>query len=56
MLMKNGGKNKSIAFIILFSVTMPPKFWYSVLWIDETKLQIFSPMDKLYVWRKKNEA
>jgi len=31
-------------------------FWDSVLWSDETKLEIFSPMDQQHVWRKKNGA
>ena len=32
------------------------RFWNSVLWSDETKLELFRPMDQRYVWRKKNEA
>ena len=34
----------------------PKKFWESVLWTDETKIELFGPMDHRYVWRKKNEA
>uniref|UniRef100_A0AAQ4RPP5 Transposase Tc1-like domain-containing protein n=1 Tax=Gasterosteus aculeatus aculeatus TaxID=481459 RepID=A0AAQ4RPP5_GASAC len=37
-------------------INMPPKFWNSVLWSNETKLELFGPMDQRYVWRKKNEA
>uniref|UniRef100_A0A8C5LSG7 Transposase n=1 Tax=Leptobrachium leishanense TaxID=445787 RepID=A0A8C5LSG7_9ANUR len=32
------------------------KFWDSVLWTDETKLELFGPMDQRYVWRRKNKA
>ena len=28
-------------------------FWKSVLWSDETKLELFGHMDIAYVWRKK---
>uniref|UniRef100_A0A8C5MN72 Transposase n=1 Tax=Leptobrachium leishanense TaxID=445787 RepID=A0A8C5MN72_9ANUR len=31
-------------------------FWDSVLWTDETKLELFGPMDQRYVWRRKNKA
>ena len=34
----------------------PQKFWDSVLWSDETKLEQFGPMDQRYVWRRKNQA
>lgn len=34
----------------------PQKFWDTVLWTDETKLELFGPMDQRYVWRKKNTA
>ena len=37
-------------------INKPPKFWNYVLWSDETKLELFGPMDQRYVWRKKNEA
>uniref|UniRef100_A0A8C5Q9A8 Transposase n=1 Tax=Leptobrachium leishanense TaxID=445787 RepID=A0A8C5Q9A8_9ANUR len=37
-------------------VDKPQKFWDSVLWTDETKLELFGPMDQLYVWRRKNKA
>uniref|UniRef100_A0A8C5MW04 Transposase n=1 Tax=Leptobrachium leishanense TaxID=445787 RepID=A0A8C5MW04_9ANUR len=37
-------------------VDKPQKFWDSVLWTDETKLELFGPMDKRYVWRRKNKA
>ena len=31
-------------------------YWNSVLWSDETKLELFSHSSSQYVWRKKNEA
>uniref|UniRef100_A0A8C5N259 Transposase n=1 Tax=Leptobrachium leishanense TaxID=445787 RepID=A0A8C5N259_9ANUR len=34
----------------------PQTFWDSVLWTDETKLELFGPMDQRYVWRRKNKA
>uniref|UniRef100_A0A8C5MZ74 Transposase Tc1-like domain-containing protein n=1 Tax=Leptobrachium leishanense TaxID=445787 RepID=A0A8C5MZ74_9ANUR len=37
-------------------VDKPQKFWDSVLWTDETKLELFGPMDQGYVWRRKNKA
>uniref|UniRef100_A0A8C5Q6X8 Transposase n=1 Tax=Leptobrachium leishanense TaxID=445787 RepID=A0A8C5Q6X8_9ANUR len=37
-------------------VHKPQKFWDSVLWTDETKLELFGPMDQRYVWRRKNKA
>uniref|UniRef100_A0A8C5PU37 Transposase Tc1-like domain-containing protein n=1 Tax=Leptobrachium leishanense TaxID=445787 RepID=A0A8C5PU37_9ANUR len=37
-------------------VDKPQKFWDSVLWTDETKLELFGPMDQCYVWRRKNKA
>ena len=37
-------------------INKPQKFWDSVLWSDETKLELFGPMDQRYVWRRKNEA
>ena len=37
-------------------INKPLKFWNSVTWSDETKLELFGPMDQRYVWRKKNEA
>uniref|UniRef100_A0A8C5MIC2 Transposase n=1 Tax=Leptobrachium leishanense TaxID=445787 RepID=A0A8C5MIC2_9ANUR len=37
-------------------VDKPQKFWDSVLWTDETKLELFGPMDQRYVWRRKNKA
>uniref|UniRef100_A0A8C5QEC7 Transposase n=1 Tax=Leptobrachium leishanense TaxID=445787 RepID=A0A8C5QEC7_9ANUR len=37
-------------------VDKPQKFWDSVLWTDETKLERFGPMDQRYVWRRKNKA
>ena len=33
-----------------------PSYWNSVLWSDETKLELFSHSSSQYVWRKKNEA
>jgi len=41
---------------VLKIICKPQKFWDSVLWSDETKLDLFGPMDQHYVWRKKNEA
>ena len=32
-----------------------PSFWYTVLWSDETKLELFDHMDVEYVWRKKEK-
>uniref|UniRef100_A0A8C5M825 Tc1-like transposase DDE domain-containing protein n=1 Tax=Leptobrachium leishanense TaxID=445787 RepID=A0A8C5M825_9ANUR len=37
-------------------VDKPQKFWDSVLWTDETKLELFGPMDRRHVWRRKNKA
>ena len=37
-------------------IEKPKKFWDSVLWTDETKLELFGHMDQRYIWRKKNEA
>uniref|UniRef100_A0A8C5WII5 Transposase n=1 Tax=Leptobrachium leishanense TaxID=445787 RepID=A0A8C5WII5_9ANUR len=37
-------------------VDKPQKFWDSVLWTDETKLELFGPMDQRYVWRRKNKV
>uniref|UniRef100_A0A8C5PFS3 Transposase Tc1-like domain-containing protein n=1 Tax=Leptobrachium leishanense TaxID=445787 RepID=A0A8C5PFS3_9ANUR len=37
-------------------VDKPQRFWDSVLWTDETKLELFGPMDQRYVWRRKNKA
>uniref|UniRef100_A0A8C5MKH6 Transposase n=1 Tax=Leptobrachium leishanense TaxID=445787 RepID=A0A8C5MKH6_9ANUR len=37
-------------------VDKPQKFWDSVLWTDETKLELFGPMDQRYVWRRKKKA
>lgn len=31
-------------------------FWESVLWSDETKLELFGHMDAAFVWRRKGEA
>lgn len=31
-------------------------FWSTILWSDETKLELFGHMDAEYVWRKKGEA
>ena len=33
-----------------------PRFWSTILWSDETKLELFGHMDAEYVWRKKGEA
>uniref|UniRef100_A0A3B4ZPX8 Tc1-like transposase DDE domain-containing protein n=1 Tax=Stegastes partitus TaxID=144197 RepID=A0A3B4ZPX8_9TELE len=37
-------------------VDKPQRFWDTVLWTDETKLELFGHMDQRYVWRRKNEA
>ncbi|KAI4892626.1 hypothetical protein NFI96_034105, partial [Prochilodus magdalenae] len=37
-------------------VDKPQRFWDSVLWSDETKLELFGTMDQRYVWRRKNQA
>lgn len=37
-------------------VDKPQRFWDTVLWSDETKLDLFGPMDQRYVWRRKNDA
>ncbi|KAI4875718.1 hypothetical protein NFI96_005575 [Prochilodus magdalenae] len=37
-------------------VDKPQRFWDTVLWSDETKLELFGPMAQIYVWRRKNEA
>jgi len=34
----------------------PTLFWQSVLWSDETKLELFGHNDRTSVWRKKGEA
>ena len=31
-------------------------FWKNVLWLDETKIELFGHNDHRYVWRKKGEA
>ena len=33
-----------------------PSFWSTILWSDETKLELFGHMDAQYVWRRKGEA
>ena len=33
-----------------------PSFWSTILWSDETKLELFGHMDAEYVWRRKGEA
>lgn len=38
------------------NLSQPQKFWDKVLWTDETKLELFGPMDQRYVWRKEREA
>lgn len=37
-------------------LSKPQKFWDTVLWTDETKLELFGTMDHRYVWRKKSTA
>ena len=32
------------------------RFWYSVPWSEETKLELFGPVDQRHVWRRKSEA
>ena len=32
------------------------EFWEIVLWTDETKQELFGPMDQRYVWRAKGQA
>lgn len=32
------------------------EFWETVLWTDETKLELFGHMDQRYVWRAKSQA
>ena len=32
------------------------EFWETVLWTDETKLELFGHMDQRYVWRAKGQA
>lgn len=34
----------------------PAEFWDTVLWSDETKLELFGHMDQRFVWRKKGKA
>uniref|UniRef100_A0A8C5LR19 Tc1-like transposase DDE domain-containing protein n=1 Tax=Leptobrachium leishanense TaxID=445787 RepID=A0A8C5LR19_9ANUR len=36
-------------------VDKPQKFWDRVLWTDETKLELFGPMDQRCVWRRKTK-
>ena len=38
------------------NINKPKRFWDSVLWSDETKLELLGPMDQRYVWRRRNEA
>ena len=38
------------------NLNKPQKFWNTILWSDETKLELFGAMDQRYIWRKKNEA
>lgn len=33
-----------------------PSFWSSVLWSDETKIELFGHRDVAFIWRKKGEA
>uniref|UniRef100_A0A8C5QZS5 Transposase n=1 Tax=Leptobrachium leishanense TaxID=445787 RepID=A0A8C5QZS5_9ANUR len=49
-------KNKSRLQYAKSHVDKPQKFWDRVLWTDETKLELFGPMDQRYVWRRKNKA
>uniref|UniRef100_A0A8C5LM47 Transposase Tc1-like domain-containing protein n=1 Tax=Leptobrachium leishanense TaxID=445787 RepID=A0A8C5LM47_9ANUR len=50
-------KNKKSRLQYAKSLTdKPQKFWDSVLWTDETKLELFGPMDQRYAWRRKNKA
>ena len=36
-------------------INRPKRVWDFVLWSDETKLELFRPVDQRYVWRRKNE-
>ena len=37
-------------------IDKPQSFWENVLWIDESKLELFGKSHQLYVHRHKNEA
>ena len=37
-------------------VDKPAIFWDKILWTDETKIELFGPMDQRYVWRQPNTA
>ena len=37
-------------------INKPQKFCNSVLWSDETKLELFGPVNQWYIWRRKNKA
>ena len=38
------------------NLNKPQKFWNTILWSDETKLDLFGAMDQRYIGRKNNEA
>ena len=38
------------------NINKDSSFWSSVLWSDETKMELFGHRDVAYVWRKKGEA
>ena len=37
-------------------ITKPEDYWYSVLWSDETKIELFNHCYRRQVWRKRKEA
>ena len=37
-------------------VNSPESFFSTILWTDETKMELFGHMDTSYGWRKKGEA
>lgn len=38
------------------NVDKPQRYWDHVLWSDETKLELFGPMDQRYIWRRNKQA
>uniref|UniRef100_A0A8C5PID1 Transposase n=1 Tax=Leptobrachium leishanense TaxID=445787 RepID=A0A8C5PID1_9ANUR len=50
------GRKKMLTSTAVRYLKRRQKFWDSVLWTDETKLELFGPMDQRYVWRRKNKA
>ena len=37
-------------------ITKPVDYWHSVLWTDETKIELFNNFYRCQVWRKRKEA